>query len=118
MTPVMQQLITAAALAVAASAITFAVLTWSEKRNADLVRIGISVLRVDPQKEKDISEATRKWALDLIDANAGGVKFSDEARKKLLRERLEYDGYFGDGWCFNSSPSDPTQHTSPNGQPK
>ncbi len=60
-----------------------------EKRNADLVQIGVNVLRADPDKEKQISEA-REWALNLIDANAGGVTFSPEARAQLLKKRLEY----------------------------
>ncbi|MCI0599660.1 MAG: hypothetical protein L0Y50_02825 [Beijerinckiaceae bacterium] len=78
--PVSAFVLAFAALIVAAGTSIISVITWSEKRNGDLVRIGVSVLRVDPEKEKEISEATRKWALDLIDANAGGVKFSPEAR--------------------------------------
>ena len=58
-------------------------------RDADLVKIGVRVLRVDPEKEKQIS-AAREWALNLIDANAGGVTFSSEARAQLLREPLKY----------------------------
>jgi hypothetical protein len=71
--------------------------TEIEKGNADLVKIGISVLRVDPDKEKQIS-AAREWALELIDANAGGVTFSQEAKEQLLREPLKYSvtpGYGG-----------------------
>ena len=67
----------------------FSVETWTAKRNADLVKIGVSVLRVDPEKEKQIS-AARKWALELIDANAGGVTFSQEAKEQLLKEPLKY----------------------------
>ncbi|HEX3497092.1 MAG TPA: hypothetical protein VHT02_07960 [Methylocella sp.] len=93
----MQWSICIAALAVAACAISFTVWTWREKRNADLVRIGVSVLRVDPEKEKQISEAAREWALNLIDTNAGGVKFSPEAREQLLNKRLEY--YADPGWA-------------------
>jgi len=103
----MQFAVTVAAIAVAASAISFTVWTWREKRNADLVRIGIGVLRVDPQKERDLSEATRKWALDLIDANAGGVKFSEEARAQLLKEPLKYD------YDFTNSPLDYGFDTAP-----
>jgi hypothetical protein len=89
MTSFMQWSISVAALAVAACSITFTVWTWREHRNADLVKIGVSVLRVDPEKEKQISEA-REWALNLIDANAGGVTFTPEARSQLLKKRLEY----------------------------
>ncbi|WGJ16144.1 hypothetical protein QEV83_07845 [Methylocapsa sp. D3K7] len=88
MTSVMQFLLSLAALFVAASALNFTVWTWREKRNADLVQIGINVLRVDPEKEKQIS-AAREWALNLIDANAGGVMFSPDARAQLLKNRLE-----------------------------
>jgi hypothetical protein len=96
MTSVMQLLVTVSALAIAACAIIFTVWTVREHRNAELVQIGISVLRVVPEKEKQIS-AAREWALNLIDANAGGVKFSSEARAQLLREPLKYDGtdYYG-----------------------
>jgi hypothetical protein len=67
----------------------FTIETWTAKRNADLVQIGVNVLRADPDKEKQIS-AAREWALNLIDANAGGVKFSQEAKEQLLKKRLEY----------------------------
>ena len=90
MTSVMQLLVTVSALAIAACAIIFTVWTVREHRNAELVQIGISVLRVVPEKEKQIS-AAREWALNLIDANAGGVKFSSEARAQLLREPLSAD---------------------------
>jgi hypothetical protein len=90
MTSVMQLIVTLSAVAIAACAIIFTVWTVREHRNADLVKIGVSVLRVDPEIEKQIS-AAREWALNLIDANAGGVKFSPEARAQLLREPLKYD---------------------------
>lgn len=57
-----------------------------------LVEIGIAVLRADPLKETSI-EGARTWALDLIDANAGGVKFTRPARIDLLKGRLEFDDY-------------------------
>jgi hypothetical protein len=77
-----------------------------EHRNADLVKIGVSVLRVDPEKEKQIS-AAHEWALNLIDANAGGVKFSQEARAHLLKKPLETDGYFGDYGTSSYTPVNP-----------
>lgn len=86
----------------------FSVETWTAKRNADLVKIGVGVLRVDPEKEKQIS-AAREWALDLIDANSGGVKFSPEARAQLLREPLKYSGNFANDWNYaNDYPSPDT----------
>jgi hypothetical protein len=107
MTSVMQLFVTVAAVAVAACAVIFTAWTVREHRNADLVKVGVSVLRVDPEKEKQISEATRKWALDLIDANAGGVKFSPEARALLLREPLQYKGGYDPSynWGYDSSPT-------------
>jgi hypothetical protein len=83
----------------ATAAIILSVRTEVEKGNADLVRIGVSVLRVDPEKEKQIS-AAREWALNLIDANAGGVKFSPEARAH--QEPLKFDYY--DTSAFNPVP--------------
>jgi hypothetical protein len=88
LTSVMQLSVTAAGLCVAAAAAVFAVKSASDERNARLVEIGVSVLRVDPAKEKQVS-AARGWALDLIDANAGGVKFSKEARSELLQGPLD-----------------------------
>jgi hypothetical protein len=86
-------IVAVSAFIVAVSSLFFAYTTWREHRNADLVKIGVSVLRVDPEKEKQIS-AAREWALELIDANAGGVKFSPDAHAQLLRKPLEYDlGY-------------------------
>lgn len=96
-TSVMQLCVAAASLCVAAAAITFAVKTMSEERNARLVEIGVGILRVDPQKEDQVASA-RRWALDLIDANAGGIKFSSAARDELLRKRLDWSYPINDGW--------------------
>ena len=85
--PVMQITLTAMAVCVASAAIVYTVTAASEKRNADLVRIGVEVLRVDPKKETQVA-AAREWALDLIDANAGGVTFSVDARESLLLSPL------------------------------
>lgn len=90
LTSVMQLSITAASVCVAASAIVFAVKSMSDERNARLVEIGVGVLRVDPEKETQVS-AARQWALDLIDANSG-VKFSREAREELLRTQFRFSG--------------------------
>jgi len=109
MTSIMQWSVSIAALAVAACAISFTVWTWREKRNADLVKIGVSVLRVDPEKEKQISAATREWALNLIDANAGGVKFSPPvARELLLKKPLATGDYFGDYGSSYYEPAKPS----------
>ena len=97
LTSVMQMAITAAALCVAAAAIMFTVWTAREQRNAALVQIGIAVLRADPQKEPQVT-AARDWALDLIDANAGGVKFSAEARNELRTKRLNFEPSGGTMW--------------------
>jgi hypothetical protein len=83
----------------------FSVETWREHRNADLVKIGVSVLRVDPEKEKQIS-AAREWALNLIDANARGAKFSPEARERLLKEPLE-TGWYDLGYYDAYRPAKP-----------
>lgn len=89
MTSVMQLAVTAMALCVAAAAIAFIVWTASVDRNARLVEIGIAVLRSDPKNEGHLS-AARAWALDLVDANAGGVKFSKQARAELLQRPLAW----------------------------
>ena len=104
MTSVIQPLITFSALVIAACAGFLTYWTVREHRNADLVTIGVSVLRVDPEKEKEISSATREWALNLIDANAGGVKFSPEARALLLREPLGYDAGY-DPYIYQGDPT-------------
>jgi hypothetical protein len=55
MTSVMQPAGTVAAVLNAAYAIIFTVWTVRERRNADLVKIGVSVLRVDPEKESKLA---------------------------------------------------------------
>jgi hypothetical protein len=60
----------------------------------------VSVLRVDPQKEGHLT-AARSWALDVIDANAGGVRFSREARAGLLQKAFDlqpFDSSFDAGF--------------------
>lgn len=100
-TPYVQMSITFCALCVAAAAISWAVFTWRQERNAQLVAIGVGVLRADPKKEPSAASA-REWALDLIDANSGGVKFSQQARTDLLNEalsaKLPDGGYIGGGY--------------------
>ena len=99
-------------------AIYFSVKAVIEKGNSDLVNIGVSVLRVDPEKEKQLSSATREWALNLIDANAGGVTLSQEAKEQLLREPLKFSTYFGGGDTkfvsdfggWDTKPDNPAAH--------
>jgi hypothetical protein len=86
-TPMLQMLIAASSVCVAAAAISFAVRNFYDARNASLVLIGVDVLKADPTKDKQVAPA-RRWALDLIDANAGGVKFSEADRQDLLQRPL------------------------------
>jgi hypothetical protein len=74
-----------------------------EERNAALVKIGVDVLRADPEKESQV-RAAREWALNLIDANTGGVKFSAEAREQLLGKRLGYGYNAGYDYGYDFSP--------------
>jgi hypothetical protein len=85
-TPMLQMLIAASSVCVAAAAISFAVRNFYDARNAQLVQIGVDILKVDPTKDKQVAPA-RRWALDLIDANAG-VKFTEADRKDLLQRPL------------------------------
>jgi hypothetical protein len=110
----MQMIITTsvalAGVSIAIGSAVFATHMATEERNARLVEIGVGILRVDPAKDGQIA-AARKWALDLIDANAGGVKFSPEARAELLNKRLDTTGwadtadeYFSPNRARKSSP--------------
>lgn len=108
----MQMGITFCSLCVAVAAIVFAIRSFSEERNARLVEIGVSVLRVDPTKETQVS-AAREWALDLIDANAGGIRFSKEARAELMNRRLDWSS---SGWG-DSYSTDGTRRLRPNLRP-
>ena len=103
--PWVQATIAFAALSVAAAAITHVVAAWNDERNARLVEIGVGILRTDPDKEKQVS-AAREWALDLIDANSGRVKFSAEARKALLSEALRYKPTYNDNSYTGGAYSD------------
>ena len=82
-----------AALAIGAAAVIYSIASLREDKNARLVEIGVAVLRADPQKEPSAASA-RKWALDLIDANAGGVKFTPQARADLLNQALRAELLF------------------------
>jgi hypothetical protein len=53
-----------------------------------------SILRVDPKHDPQI-KAAREWAINLIEANAGGPKFSPQARAELLDKPLPI--FFGGG---------------------
>jgi hypothetical protein len=99
LTSAMQMAITFSALCIAAAAIIFAVRSMAEERNARLVEIGVGVLRADPTKEGHLLVA-REWAMDLIDQNAGGLKFSQQARSALLSGKLDFEPY---GSSFSST---------------
>lgn len=104
-------IIAVAGVVIAAAAIVittiFTVSALEDKRNAALVQIGIGVLRVDPAKNPQMA-AAREWAINLIDANAGGIKFSAEASAELLKKPLGYDdnAYSYDGYDY-SVPDNP-----------
>jgi hypothetical protein len=123
--PAVQYLVAIAALMVSSAILLYAVTTFVEtrnargsERNAKLVEIGVSILRVDPQKEAQIS-AARHWALDLIDANAGGVKFSEEARAELLKRPLGYEATYYPGYDSTYRPGyDSTYVPSPRDREK
>jgi hypothetical protein len=105
LTPVMQFILTGCAMCVAVATLVFAVSNAMQQRNAALVSIGVAVLKADPAKEPQVT-AAREWALDLIDANAGGVKFSRDAREQLLTKPLGL-GYYTD-YIEYFSPLAPT----------
>ncbi|MGH6849671.1 MAG: hypothetical protein ACREDD_04350 [Methylocella sp.] len=107
MIPVAALTVSTAAFIASLSYAVFSIKTWTAKRDSDLVNIGISVLQVDPEKEKQIS-AAREWALNLIDANAGGVKFSPEARAQLLREPLKYGYSYDYSYPIEPAPRRPS----------
>lgn len=102
-TSVMQLAVTFCAVCIAAASIIFTVATLRQERNAALVSIGVSILRADPKKEFQ-TKSTREWALDLIDANAGGVKFSDVARSELIEHRLDYSQPISEGYVSGGVP--------------
>ena len=83
----MQMMIGFSSLCIATSAIAFTLHTWTSARDAQLVQIGVGVLEIDPKQQEQVA-AAREWALELIEANSGGVRFSPEARAQLLSKRL------------------------------
>lgn len=92
--------IAVASLGIAAATIFYSVRSTEQERDAKLVEIGVSVLRVDPAKNFQVAGA-REWALDLIDANAG-VRFSPEARRELLSKPLGYSYDYSTKGDFSS----------------
>ena len=121
MVPVAMLTASIAAFIASFSFAVFSIKTWTAKRDADLVKIGVSILRVDPDKEKQIS-AAREWALNLIDQNAGGVKFSPEARAQLLKEPLKstgpYSGGYDPGFVAGSFDTKPDKPNPPRPSPE
>ncbi len=105
LTPYPQVAIAFSAMLIAASVAFAAFRTWESDRNARLVEIGIAVLRADPKKDASAASA-REWALDLIDTNAGGVKFSAAARRELLQQALPFKPAAPD-WSYGSSYYEP-----------
>jgi hypothetical protein len=106
------QIVTAfCAIVIASCAFAFTIHTWSETRNSQLVQIGVSILEIDPNIQKNV-KAAREWALDLIDANAGGVKFSKEARYELLERPLSRRGGATENWG-TAGDYNPGGHTLP-----
>jgi hypothetical protein len=93
-TPYLQATIAFAAIIIACSAAAGAFSLANDDTNARLVEIGVAILRADPSKVQSAASA-RVWALDLIDAHAGGVKFSPEARKELVDQALAATGFGG-----------------------
>ena len=100
-----ESLLAPLAVILAAGALAYTAFTAREDRNAALVAIGVAVLRADPNKEGQV-KAAREWAMDLIDANAGGVKFSEEARQALILQPLRSRGY--DLGTYGSGSADGT----------
>jgi hypothetical protein len=108
---IMELCVAVAALIVALAVAYYTVANAKIDRNAALVSIGIGILRADPTKEPEITRAAREWALDLIDENAGGVKFSQHAREELLKNSLKY---LGSGSSYTYEPTwDPADRTYP-----
>jgi hypothetical protein len=97
-------------LCVAVGSLSFAIKMMSDKRNAELVAIGVGVLRADPTKEGHIS-AAREWAMNLIDDNAGGIKLSQEARLELNNRKLDADYSYRPGFSSTYTPSYDSTYT-------
>jgi hypothetical protein len=108
-----ETLLSAFAVFLAGVAMAYTVYVAREDRNAALISIGVAVLRADPSKEAQVS-AARGWALDLIDANAGGVKFSPEARAELLHQPLRFTELSDTGYVVDAI----TPHTPASGAPQ
>jgi hypothetical protein len=89
LTILLKAMATLAAICISAAALVHTMTAFTVERNARLVEIGIGVLRADPAKEGQIP-AARGWALNLIEANAGGVRFSQQARSELLKNKFGY----------------------------
>lgn len=69
-------------------AIVSAFYTYSNRNrelNIELVKIGISVLRVDPKETQTVG--AREWAIGLIETYSG-AKFSTSAKSELLQNKL------------------------------
>jgi hypothetical protein len=62
----------------------------------ELIKVGIGILRADPKETQTVG--ARTWAIEIIEKYSGH-NFSIQARKELLKDKLEYFGYTAaEGW--------------------
>jgi hypothetical protein len=74
------------AIGIALLALTYNVWTAADHRNAQLVEMGVAILRADP--------GARTWANEVIQDNSGR-NFSEEAKKQLLEKPLKTASFWG-----------------------
>lgn len=70
----------------------------------ELVKIGIGILRADPKETQ--SRGAREWAVQIIETHSR-LKFSGDAKRELLDNKLGFTGTYDSGFFGTSfySPS-------------
>jgi hypothetical protein len=79
-----------------AGAIISALYTYTSRNrelDIELVKVGIGILRADPKETQ--TQGAREWAIEVIETNSG-QKFSAEAKKELLQNKLDFQPYARD----------------------
>jgi hypothetical protein len=69
---------------------TFTYTSRSRELDIEFVKIGISILRVDPKEAQ--TNGAREWAIQIIE-DYSKVRFSREAKSELLQHRWLSSGY-------------------------
>jgi hypothetical protein len=95
--------IVSVAVVACAGAIVSALYTYTNRNrelDIELVKIGIGILCADPKETQ--TNGAREWAIQVIETYSR-LKFSPDAKRELLQDKLGYDVYDFTGGNWSTS---------------